>query len=195
MEATIPKARNSPSRRETYPPVTTRAKATAAITESRASRRKTDGAMGILVRSAATAATKLRLATLEPTTLPTPRARFPRLAAMADTSISGAGGPNPSTTAPITTGDIDSARANRAEPSTKWSAATTRIAIPPRQATRSATTWQPSLCGQSRRQYPWVHCYRGRSCVVGSSSDRYKDCSVPTKPWLMSSSCGPGTGG
>ncbi len=87
------------------------------------SRRTVVRLMVMRVTNAAVPNTSVRLATLEPTMLPTPRSRSPPPAAMALTNISGAEVPKPITTAPMTTGDMSSRVARRAEPSTKLSAA------------------------------------------------------------------------
>ena len=66
------------------------------------------------------------------------------------TVVINAGSEVPRTTAPITTGDIDSTRADRTGAGMKWLVATTRTTVPPRQATRSGITYRFSLIGPDR---------------------------------------------
>ena len=67
---------------------------------------------------AATPSTSVRLARLDPMMLPTPRSMLPRAAATPDTSSSGALVPNPTSTAPTTTGETRKSDATRAAPMT-----------------------------------------------------------------------------
>ena len=99
-------------------PWTRIANSTIAPSESGASRRTDARVAGIVAMIAATPSTSVRLARLEPMMLPTPRSMLPRAAATPDTSSSGALVPNPTSTAPTTTGETRNTDATRAAPMT-----------------------------------------------------------------------------
>ena len=108
----------TPSVRLNLPSMTNSANRATEMVDSGACRRMTDGVRFTAVMRPALPRIRVRLATLDPTIFPTPRAGFPRHAAIVDTTSSGAEVPKPRTTAPITTELRLRARAREAAPST-----------------------------------------------------------------------------
>ena len=120
----------TPSVRVNCPSITNNANTATEAIDSGAWRRMTEGGSFTVVIRAAQPKIRLKLATLEPTMFPTPRAGFPLNAAIVDTTSSGAEVPKPKTTAPTTIGLRLRDRAKEVEPSTSQVPDLNKIAKP-----------------------------------------------------------------